>query len=68
MLFRSNRVLPDGLEGTFYHSRKAQEQTYLDEIVRRFPRLERVVIRQLPRDVYGIESLTSISEQLMADG
>lgn len=60
-----NRVLPDGLEGTFYQSRKAQERTYLDEIVRRFPRVRRVVIRLLPRDAYGIESLTSISEQLV---
>jgi arsenite-transporting ATPase len=61
-----NRVLPDGLEGTFYQSRKAQEQTYLDDIERRFPRLRRVVIRQLARDVYGMESLTKVSEQLIA--
>jgi arsenite-transporting ATPase len=61
-----NRVLPDDLEGAFYRSRKAQEQTYLLDIGRRFPRLRRVLIRQLPRDVYGLESLTSISEQLLA--
>jgi arsenite-transporting ATPase len=61
-----NRVLPDGLEGSFYQSRKAQEQTYLDEIGRRFQRLRRVVVRQLPRDVYGIEALARISEQLIA--
>ena len=51
-----NRVLPDDLEGEFYQSRKAQERTYLDEIERRFKRLPRVIVRQLPRDVYGLAS------------
>ena len=60
-----NRVLPDGLEGEFYHSRKAQEAAYLDEIDRRFKRLRRVRIQQLPRDVYGLASLTLISDQLV---
>ncbi len=62
-----NRVLPDALEGEFYRSRKAQEEIYLKEIDRRFASLPRVVIRQLPRDVYGFESLTRISEQLLRD-
>lgn len=60
-----NRVLPDGLEGEFYRSRKAQEETYLKEIDRRFARLPRVRVRQLPRDVYGLESLALVSEQLV---
>ena len=60
-----NRVLPDGLEGEFYRSRKAQEETYLTEIDRRFARLPRVRVRQLPRDVYGLESLALVSEQLV---
>ena len=60
-----NRILPDGLEGEFYASRKAQERSYLDEIARRFPRLRRIEVRQLARDVYGIGSLTLISDQLM---
>jgi arsenite/tail-anchored protein-transporting ATPase len=60
-----NRVLPDGLEGEFYRSRKAQEETYLNEIDQRFKRLRRVRIRQLPRDVYGLASLTLISDQLV---
>ncbi len=60
-----NRVLPDALEGEFYQSRKAQERIYLQEINRRFAGLPRVVIRQLPRDVYGIESLRQVSEQLL---
>jgi len=59
-----NRVLPDGLEGEFYRSRKAQEAQYLEEIGRRFPRLRRVDVRQLARDIYGLESLARISEQL----
>ena len=52
-----NRVLPDDLEGEFYRSRKAQEETYLEEIDRRFKRLSRVRVRQLPRDVYGLTPL-----------
>jgi arsenite-transporting ATPase len=59
-----NRVLPENLEGDFYHSRKTQERAYLTEIERRFPRLRTVHVRQLPRDVYGIQSLERISEQL----
>ena len=63
-----NRVLPDDLEGEFFLSRKAQERTYLDEIERRFRRFARVIVRQLPRDVYGTQPLTLISDQLMAKG
>ena len=59
-----NRLLPDDLEGEFYRSRKAQEALYLQEIGRRFSRLRRVDVRQLPRDVCGIASLTIISQQL----
>jgi arsenite-transporting ATPase len=60
-----NRILPDGLEGEFYASRKAQEATYLGEISRRFPRLPRTDVRQLPRDVYGLDALTQVSRQLL---
>jgi arsenite-transporting ATPase len=60
-----NRVLPENLEGDFYHARKAQEGTYVSEIERRFPRLRKVYIRQLPRDVYGIQSLEQIIDQLV---
>jgi arsenite-transporting ATPase len=60
-----NRVLPDGLTGEFYLARKAQEQEYLDEIDRRFPRLQRIVVRQLPRDVHGVEPLGFVAAQLL---
>jgi len=59
-----NRVLPDGLSGDFYDSRKAQEGEYLAEIDRRFHRLPRVVVRQLPRDVHGLAPLAAIADQL----
>jgi arsenite-transporting ATPase len=62
-----NRVLPDGLGGEFYESRKAQEAIYLAEIDRRFSRLPRVRVRQLPRDVYGLDSLGRVSEQIIPD-
>lgn len=59
-----NRVLPDGLSGAFYDARKGQEAEYLAEIDRRFPRLSRLVVRQLPRDIHGLDSLADISAQL----
>jgi arsenite-transporting ATPase len=61
-----NRVLPEGLAGSFYDSRKAQEREYLDEIARRFSRLARVSVYQLPRDVHGMEPLASVAAQLVA--
>jgi arsenite-transporting ATPase len=59
-----NRVLPDGLDGAFYTARKAQERVYLEEIERRFASLRRIVIRQLARDVFGLDSLDAVSRQL----
>jgi arsenite-transporting ATPase len=61
-----NRILPDNLEGEFYLSRKEQEGSYLAEIDRRFARLPKIRIRQLPRDVYGLASLEAVSAQLLA--
>jgi arsenite-transporting ATPase len=60
-----NRVLPEGLAGDFYQSRKAQEAIYMEEIDRRFRRLPRVLVRQLPRDVYGLEALALVSRELV---
>lgn len=61
-----NRVLPDGLEGEFYRSRKEQEAQYLKEIERRFSKTPQQLVRQLAHDVYGLESLGVISDQLLA--
>ena len=60
-----NRVLPDGLAGDFYASRKRQEDFYLDEITRRFAGTPRVGVRLLPRDVSGFDMLGRIAEQLI---
>jgi arsenite-transporting ATPase len=60
-----NRILPEGLAGEFYQSRKAQEDLYLAEIDRRFKRLSRVRVQQLPRDVYGLTPLEQIAAQLL---
>ena len=57
-------MLPEGLDGEFYAARKAQEGEYLTEIARRFKRCAGSTVRQLPRDVYGLESLAAVSEQL----
>ena len=61
-----NRILPDGLTGEFYTTRKAQEGVYLHEIGARFPRLARTDVVQLARDVHGLDALTTISGQLVA--
>jgi arsenite-transporting ATPase len=61
-----NRVLPDGLPGEFYEARKAQEHEYLDEIDDRFRRFSRLRIRQLPRDVTGLDSLGAVAVQLVS--
>jgi arsenite-transporting ATPase len=60
-----NRVLPDGLGGAFYDARKAQEREYLDEIARRFGRLSILMVRQLPRDIHGVEPLRLVAAQLV---
>lgn len=60
-----NRILPEGLTGEFYASRKAQEAAYRAEIARRFARVPRVDVQQLPRDVYGLGPLGLISDQLV---
>ena len=60
-----NRVLPEGLEGAFYAARKEQERGYLAEVERRFPRLPRVFVQQLPHDVHGLDSLALVSRHLL---
>jgi arsenite/tail-anchored protein-transporting ATPase len=62
-----NRVLPDEVVGDFFRSRKAQEKDYLDEIGRRFGRIPRVDVRQLPRDIQGLAALQAISDQLVGN-
>jgi arsenite-transporting ATPase len=59
-----NRVLPDGLEGEFYASRRRQEAVYRTEIDTRFAALDRIVIAQLESDVYGVSRLERISAQI----
>jgi arsenite-transporting ATPase len=59
-----NRVLPDNLEGDFYQARRQQEQTYRDEIRRRFADYPLTWIPQFETDVYGLKNLERISEML----
>jgi arsenite-transporting ATPase len=59
-----NRVLPEPLDGEFYRARLAQERLYLDEINRRFARLPRAVVRQLPSDVRGLDDLVEVARQI----
>ena len=57
-----NRVLPDNLVGDFYQARRQQEQTYRDEIQRRFAALPLTWIPQFETDVYGLKNLTRLAE------
>jgi arsenite-transporting ATPase len=60
-----NRVLPEEVEGEFLRARKGQEAQHLDDIARRFGRIQRITVRQRPRDVYGLTALHSIGDELM---
>ncbi|HYR86600.1 MAG TPA: ArsA family ATPase [Terriglobia bacterium] len=59
-----NRVLPDDLEGDFYQARRRQEETYRNEIRRRFAGYPLTWIPQFETDVYGLKNLERISEML----
>ncbi len=59
-----NRVLPDDADGAFYQARRRQEETYRDEIRRRFAEYPIVWIPQFETDVYGLSNLEHISRML----
>ncbi len=63
-----NRVLPQGLEGEYYRSRKAQEDLYLREIERRFDGVRRVLLPQLEADVRGVRELEQVAAFLLDGG
>ncbi|MBP7568708.1 MAG: TRC40/GET3/ArsA family transport-energizing ATPase [Acidobacteria bacterium] len=60
-----NRVLPEAPADPFLRARKAQEQVYLDEIARRLSAAPRVLVPQLARDVYGLDSLEEVGLHLL---
>ncbi len=60
-----NRVLPETSADPFLRARKAQEQVYLDEIARRLSSAPHVLVPQLARDVYGLDSLEEIGRHLL---
>ena len=59
-----NRILPENLNGAFYEARRKQEQTYCEEIRRRFAEYPSIWIRQFETDIYGIKNLERLSEVL----
>lgn len=59
-----NRVLPASSPDPFLVARQAQEAEYLEEIDRRFSRLPRLRVPQLPRDVQGLATLETIAAAL----
>jgi arsenite-transporting ATPase len=61
-----NRVLPDSSLDPFLVARHAQQEIYLDEIERRFAKVPRLRVPQLPRDVHGIETLQTIAAALFS--
>ncbi len=62
-----NRVLPSGSQDPFLTSRRDQERVYLEEIDRRFARVPRLRVPQLPRDVQGVDALTTIAVTLFGE-
>jgi arsenite-transporting ATPase len=63
-----NRVLPEDVDGSFYRSRRAQEQVYIDEIKRRFAKFPLTWVPQLPTDVHGLADLERVSAMLLGSG
>jgi hypothetical protein len=58
-------VLPETAADPFLRSRKEQERVYLEEIDRRLAAAPRVLVPQLPRDVYGLDSLEEVGRHLL---
>ncbi len=61
-----NRVLPEGLSGSYYEARTAQERVYLEEIDRRFRGLSKARVPLLESDVHGIAALERVAAHLLA--
>jgi len=62
-----NRVLPASSPDPFLQSRHAQEQVYLDEIARRFRTHVNVQVPQLPWDVHGVGTLSTLAALLVTE-
>lgn len=62
-----NRVLPETSPDPFLRARHDQEQIYLDEIDRRFPRHLKVRVPQLPSDVHGLATLEHLAALLIKE-
>lgn len=60
-----NRVLPPGPLGPFLEERRSQEATYLEQIDRLFPRIDRIRVPLLPRDVQGLDALRAFGRRLL---
>lgn len=60
-----NRVLPPGDLGGFLESRRAQENEYMARIRDHFPRIPRIQVPLLARDVDGVETLERVGRILM---
>lgn len=60
-----NRVLPPQHLGEFMEHRREQEAAYLAQIDASFPRLHRLYLPLLPRDVEDLQSLRTIGAQLL---
>jgi arsenite/tail-anchored protein-transporting ATPase len=61
-----NRVLPTGPLGDFLERRRVREAGYLEEIDRLFPRIPRIRLPLLPRDVEGIDALREMGRAILA--
>ena len=59
-----NRVLPEGVEGAFFKSRKEVERLYLDEIEKSFSRYRLVKIPMMEKDITSPEDLMHLASYL----
>ncbi len=56
-----NRILPEHADGQFIEKRREQEQIYLDEILEKFNRLDKVYIPMSTADIKGLEEIKGMT-------
>lgn len=59
-----NRVLPSSARGDFIENRRRQQRRYLQEIHQTFSTLAQISIDWLDHDVYGVQALDRIADQI----
>lgn len=60
-----NRVLPDHLEGGFWHNHLQRQQQYLKEIERRLGHLPQKQLQLQEQEIQGVKALADFAQQIL---